>query len=44
MKTKARFYRSGYEVNYGESIVNKLRAENLIHFRHFIIGVANLVL
>ena len=31
------------EIIYGESIVNKSRAENLILFRHFTIDVAYLV-
>ena len=32
------------EITYGESIVNKSRAENLIFFRHYTIDVAYLVL
>ena len=32
------------KITYGESIVNKSRAENLIIFRHFTINVAYLVL
>ena len=32
------------EITYGESIVNKSRAENLIIFRHYTIDVAYLVL
>ena len=32
------------EINYGESIVNKSKAENLILFRHYTINVAYLVL
>ena len=31
------------EINYGESIVNKLRAEKLILFRHFRVDVVFLV-
>ena len=31
------------EITYGESIINKSRAENLIHFRHFTIDIAYLV-
>ena len=32
------------EITYGDSIVNKSRAENLILFRHYTIDVAYLVL
>ena len=32
------------EITYGESIVNKSRAENLTPFRHYTIDVAYLVL
>ena len=32
------------EITYGESIVNKSSAENLIFFRHFTIDVTYLVL
>ena len=32
------------EITYKESMVNKQRAENLIHFRHYTIDVAYLVL
>ena len=32
------------EITYGESIVNKLRVENLIPFRRYTINVAYLIL
>ena len=43
-RTKAHFIEVENEIAYGESIVKKSRAENLISFRHFTIDVAYLVL
>ena len=41
---KQNFIEIENEITYGESIVNKSRAKNLIFFRHFTIDVANLVI
>ena len=43
-KRKHSFLEVENEITYGESIVNKSGAENLIFFRHFTIDVACLVL
>ena len=38
------FIEAENEITYGESIVNKSRAENLISFRHYTLDVSYLVL
>ena len=40
---KHNFIKVENKITYGDSIVNKPRAENLFPFRHFIINVAYLV-
>ena len=43
-KRKHNFVEVENQITYGESIVNKLRKENLIHFRYFTTDVAYLIL